>query len=263
MSHLVIMVEGETEELVLKNFLRPFWEKAFQDIEVIYEGKGNGYFIAEFVEDVRRELTDDSYVLCLIDLYKEPFRVYDPNTMTVEEGFRRLKQVLESQIIHPKRWRFAAFPVVCELEAWLLADPVVMKSLGSKSPPNPELIRHPAVELKKLRPDYSKRLTGKALFGDAKAQRVYDDHCEHFKLLADWLQNPPKQPKDDTITKSIKAWELELERLQDEYYSLEHQLDDGVVRSIDEDEQLLEAIIQAERAINNHLAENPASSHMK
>jgi len=199
MMRLVILVEGDLEHAVIKSFLAPFCRPYFSRVDV-YPANGNGYFVRRFVKDVIEELNEkDTYVLCLIDLYGEPFGIYntgkrDNHEISVEESFLKLKQCIEDQINHQHKWRFTAFPVIREIETWLFAIPVVMRKLNSQVHPAPETIHHPAEMLNKIYSGYKKLTTGKVLFRDATAQSVYDDNCPHFKLLVDWLKNPPQSP---------------------------------------------------------------------
>ena len=128
---LYIFCEGHTEEAVLKNFLRPYWSKRFLDCEVIrYDGAGD--LKVNFAADATRELRTepDAAVLCLVDLYEEPFGVYDKKRMSIEKGFDTVRRQLQGRI-DPELWpRFGAFPVVMEPETWLLADEQIQRKIG-------------------------------------------------------------------------------------------------------------------------------------
>jgi hypothetical protein len=91
--------------------------------------------------------------------------------------------------------RFGAFPVVHEIETWLLAD--APNTLGSAvAMAYPEQIVHPAEYLRQYYEEkkqrYHKLATGRELFRKADARRVFDDNCPHFRLLAGWLRTPPE-----------------------------------------------------------------------
>ncbi|MDX1992416.1 MAG: DUF4276 family protein [bacterium] len=182
MGELFIICEGHTEANTLKAFLRPYWSKRFDDCQILRRD-GNQDVITKLREDVEIALNGypENAVLCLIDLYEEPFGVYK-REMTREEGFRKVKERLEALVAPQFHTRFGAFPVVMEVETWLLVD------LDYSSP---EEVERPAKELKKLKPNYNKGIDGSRLFRSASAQRVYDDNCPHFKLMIDWLVAEP------------------------------------------------------------------------
>ncbi|MCI0710050.1 MAG: DUF4276 family protein [Chloroflexi bacterium] len=215
MTHLLILCEGEVEARVLKFFLRPYWQVWFRTLEV-QRYDGNGELRAKFKADSEQQLTQEpeSSVLCLLDLYEEPFGLYQPPQMTVEEGFTLVQKQMYQQIksrFHP---RFGAFPVVMEIETWLLADSVMQHHLDENIP-SPERIEHPSGYLEKIyrshNSQYGKISDGVSLFGKADAKRVFDDDCPHFEKLVDWLINPPNIPdeKSATLTKSLAEWEAQ------------------------------------------------------
>jgi hypothetical protein len=223
MRRLVIFVEGDLERAVLKPFLDPYTQARFGQVDII-RGSGNGYFRGNFVEDVRLELTEaDTYVVCLIDLYEEPFGVFDPSRDTVEAGFEAVRRAIEAQVVgHPNLWRFAAFPVVREPEAWLFACRAVMNKLQSQPHPAPETIPHPAGDIKRLYSGYVGKLsTGRFLFGLAHAREVYEDNCPHFRLLIDWITNPPQSPAQTREREAAQAWIARRDALDKEWQALE------------------------------------------
>ncbi len=210
---LYIYCEGETEQETLKSFLRHYWSERFVDCDVIkYEGAG-GLKVNFAIEANRTFKTEpESSVLCLVDLYREPFEVYNRSQMTHEEGFLAVQQQLLAQIEPQYIHRFGAFPVVMEPETWLLADPKIQSRL-SKSYPAPESIEHPVKELQIWRKNYNKRIDGKNLFGEASAKRVYDDNCPHFKAIVEWLSIEPEKLKDP-IVDQLSQWSAPLQKLQ-------------------------------------------------
>lgn len=184
-----MLCEGQTEAAILKPFLRPYWEKRFATVEVLHYN-GNGELKAKFKKDAEQQLRTeaDSSVLCLVDLYHEPFGIYHPDTMTVAEGFQQVQSFMMSQIEARRQHRFGAFPVVMEIETWLLADRYVQRQL-SRLIAEPETIPHPTAYLQALYQAesryYNKVVDGRSLFGRAHATEVYDDNCPHFNLLVD------------------------------------------------------------------------------
>jgi hypothetical protein len=215
-SDLLILCEGDTEQEVLTHFLRPFWEKRFDSANVL-NYRGNGGLKNNFARDTHRELNKapELSILCLVDLYEEPFGLFR-GKMTRAEGFEAVRAYIYSLVDSRFHHRFGAFPIVMEIETWLLADEKAMAKYGGQSDPNPEMVEHPAERLKKLRPNYNNRINGKNLFGFASAKRVYDDNCAHFRLLADWLTTPPKPspPLPNLAQEKLEAWEQERNNLQ-------------------------------------------------
>ena len=133
MTHLLILCEGETERRVIKAFLKPYWEQRFDSAEVIaYEG--NGDLKRHFAKDTQDQLASDpgSSVLCLVDLYEEPFKVYALSKMSVEQGFQAVQSYMYGAVDHRFHPRFGAFPVVMEIETWLLADDNSMQLIVGK-----------------------------------------------------------------------------------------------------------------------------------
>lgn len=249
---LYIFCEGHTEEAVLKHFLRDYWSQRFVDCEVIrYDGAGD--LKVNFAVDATREFKGEpeASVLCLVDLYEEPFGVYDKSNMSREEGFDAVRKQLTGQIKPEYHHRFGAFPVVMELETWLLADPQIQSHINTLYPA-PETIEHPAQELKNWKSNYNKRIHGKDLFNRVNARRVYEDNCPHFKLLIDWIITEPEKP-DPQVLKSLHQWEAHQQALitrRDEAQRKSQQaLEQG---ALEEAIQWDEQVRQLEREIQDH-----------
>lgn len=212
-NFLYIFCEGDTELAVLKNFLRMYWSQRFEDCEVV-KFDGGGDLKAKFARDANQifNAEPDSSILCLLDLYEEPFGVYDKNQMSHEQGFHAVRQQLMAQIKPKHINRFGAFPVVMELETWLIADPNIQREI-TQSYDKPEDIEHPAQELKAWRTHYNKRIDGKNLFNKVSVKRVYEDNCPHFIKIIDWLQTEPeKTPPPDTTEWNEHQAELLIKR---------------------------------------------------
>lgn len=250
MTHLLILCEGVTERRVLKSFLNPYWSVRFQTVE-IQSYDGNQELRLNFKADAEKQLSTepDSCVLCLVDLYEEPFRLYDPQSMTIEEGFDRIRDYMYVQVDARFHSRFGSFPVAMEIETWLLADPNVQQHLGITNPISyPETEKHPFSYLEKIyqgrNQQYGKVNDGITLFRKADAQRVYADNCPHFNQMIDWLVSKPPDAKAETIRTAQAEWE----RLRDELYNTMLELD---AKAMTDEE--LDTAIQAEAAYHNHL----------
>ncbi len=250
MTHLLILCEGKTEKYILESFLRPYWQVRFRSVEV-QSYDSNQELRKNFKADAERQLTQelDSCVLCVFDLYQEPFGLYEPDHLTPAEGYTLIREQMYLQIntkFHP---RFGAFPVVMEVETWLLADPVIQQLL-SETINFPETIFHPYSFLRenyaRRNNNYNKITTGALLFSQAAAQRVYEDNCPHFNHLIEWLVNPPNIANPSA--KKIADAQAEWEKQRDEKYALFLRLESQVITDDD-----LEAAILAEKEYQAHL----------
>lgn len=207
---LVILCEGDTEEHVLKEFLAPYCGKF--DRVTLTNMRGAGRLKNNFKDAAEIELQSnpDAYVVCLIDVYEAPFsypgdvaQAADPTPVK----FAYIKKYMEDQIADEMRHRFFAFPVVMEIETWLLADPAPLNNYLQPNKPvhyhTPETILHPVAELKDLfwrekKKEYSKVIDGQRLFKEADAQKVYADNCPHFEQLINQLRRLQGETVDNT-----------------------------------------------------------------
>ncbi len=231
---LVILCEGPTEKRVLKSFLAPYCTKLESVRAISSEGSGNLKQEFKFRAESVLEEDQESIVFCLIDLLEAPFKFskeirHDPDPYLAQYAY--IQRFMKEQITEPLRSRFYAFPVVMELETWLLADIQALHnyfgSTSIKPWTTPETVLKPADELGRLmwtirKTKYRKTLHGQAIFGKADAERVYKDACPHFVLMIDqllWLQGlktdqPPQLfiPNEELYRK--------LEALKDQYDAL-------------------------------------------
>jgi len=231
MTHLVILCEGVTEKRVLQSFLRPYWQVRFRTVE-IQSYDGNHDLRVNFKRDAERQLAEDpeTSVLCLVDLFQEPFGLYQPANMTVEEGFKLVRDRMYREVNSRFHLRFGAFPVVMEIETWLLADPVVQQRLGETTV-HPEKIDHPYGHLEKIyrskKDRYGKIVNGVTLFGVATAARVYADECPHFNQLVDWIANRPiaaPDPLSQAVARKKAEWEDQRNEKYDRFLKMEREI---------------------------------------
>ncbi|HEX3049492.1 MAG TPA: DUF4276 family protein, partial [Aggregatilineaceae bacterium] len=193
---LVILCEGDTEERVLKDFLAPYCTKFGKNVHVI-SSKGAGNLKNEFQTIAELELRQDreTFVFCLIDVLNAPFsfpKEVMNSTEPYEARYDYIRRYMQELIGEELRSRFFAFPVLMELETWLLADIEALKDYFSpppseslRRPPNPESVINPSEELghwmwRFRNMKYKKTLHGPKLFKLASAKRVYEDNCPHF-----------------------------------------------------------------------------------
>ncbi|MEQ8674628.1 MAG: DUF4276 family protein [Aggregatilineales bacterium] len=257
---LVIICEGDTEEQVLKKFLEPFSlpepEGFGNNIELI-NTKGVGKLKNQFKKLAELELQNtDTYVLCLLDLYGAPYTysndVHQSDDPT-HAKYMACKSIMESVIHAEFNERFFAFPVVHELETWILADIVSVKSYFQVSEltryPAPESIENPAQELKTLlsrhrNREYKKWRDGRNLFDLIDANRVYDDNCPHFIALIDQLLALQGQEKDlekiiPPLPQKVQL-QMKLQAVRDKLGAVK--TDDELNRLIDEETEIIQQI---------------------
>lgn len=216
MPTLYIFCEGYTEATILCPFLKPYWEQRFSECEVARRYDGKDDLAKNVRKDAHEYLSDpDVFILCVVDLYEAPFRLYDPNKHSYEVGFRIIQKALYDRIDPLYHARFGAFPIVMELETWLLADKRLQQELFKHDYSYPETIPHPATALGKVYSNYRKGLNAKSLFEKASAKRVYEDTCPHFQKLIDWLiaANPTQQKKTHEQSRYLN-YKQQLEDLQ-------------------------------------------------
>ncbi len=236
---LVILCEGDTEKRVLKEFLAPYCS-TFSRIDVL-NSRGSGNLKQAFYPLAELELDDDpdAVVFCLIDLLEVPYSFPtetnnspDPN----HAKFMFIQGIMRHRVKESVRERFFVFPVVMELETWLLADDQALMTYFH--PPasahniryyEPESISRPSDELSNLvrrfrtkEDGYKKTTHGPNIFRVASAQRVYADNCPHFKLLIDQLQRVQGLKTDESPPVLIPHHELyqKLEDIEEQYNSL-------------------------------------------
>jgi len=249
MSRLFIFCEGFVEQENLKGFLRPYWQQRFDDVELRrYDGAPD--LKNRFKKDAEMLLSDkDWYVLCLLDLFEEPFKICKPH-MSHAEQFDLVQRYMFERIDSKYHSRFAAIPVVMEIETWILADPALQRSELRTEIANPEDIEHPYVKLKGLYGGhYDKKIQGSMLFRQASAQRVFDDNCPHFRRLIEWLLNPtalvvPQEQKDHEQSIQLE-YEQKAQHIQQLRNRLEHLTENDSVKELlnelIKDQQVLDA----------------------
>ncbi len=227
MAHLFILCEGSTERKVLEAFLRPYWQERFESASV-RKFEGNGELKRDFKDFTERELRTepDASVLCLVDLSREPFDVYNPERMTVAEGYEAVQRHMQKQIKREFQHRFGAFPVVMEIETWLLGDKDIQHVMETNEA-EPETIPYPSRFLerhyKSRNRTFGKTTTGVNLFRRASAVRVHEDNCPHFNLLVDWLTKtpmPPPDPQSEVVKSNLDTWEAERDAKYQHYLTL-------------------------------------------
>lgn len=226
---LVILCEGQTEKEVLKSFLAPYCTE-FSKVDIVLPGLGGaGRLKNDFrkIAETELELDIEAYVFCLIDVLNSPF-TFPKNVAESDDPYKSqyayIKTYMEGKIEPAFKDRFCCFPVIMEIETWLLADEEALNSYFNPPrkeriarPYNPESVLNPFVELNTYmhhfrKISYQKTAHGKALFERANAVRVYEDNCPHFNKLIDQLLYvqgiSPVKPEPITIPNQEKYRQL-------------------------------------------------------
>lgn len=238
---LVILCEGHTEQRVLKDFLAPYCTN-FDHVEVI-SSQGADRLKSEFKYLAEIALLDnpDAFVFCLIDVYQAPFSYPSYVGQTAEPvsaKFAYIKKNMEREIDKTLSDRFFAFPVVMEVETWLLADPAPLNDYLKPDTllhyHTPETVSHPAHELKELfrkhkKSEYSKTVNGERLFNQTDAQKVYEDNCPHFELLINAL----RRVQGETIADNPDTYSIPHEKLYQRLADLEKKRNQIIEEAID------------------------------
>jgi hypothetical protein len=269
MPKVTILCEGHTEQKVLREFLAPYCTNL--QVSVQHTG-GNAKLKADYKDFAERLLKQDTsgYVICLIDVYQAPF-LYPKSLATSEDAVHAqyvyIKELMESSIDEKVRNRFFAFPVVMELETWILADSVglgrhLVTSIAAYA--SPENIVHPVDKLKDLyrqhlRKDYTKNVIEiQRLFKSLSSERVYQDNCPHFEELINQLyvlQNltPPKSKLPTvSVNASLKS---ELEQVHEEQNEIWRIIEEAKGDWLPEEEKRLLELEQVELSLTAQIAD--------
>lgn len=200
-KRIVILCEGDTEEIAINHFVRRQWEVAgLSEIgldPINLDGK-----LENVAKYARRYLQDPNIiaVFTLVDLYgmgRVQHKLDDDlvqKAQNVKAWFSEKLEDLPAEMSH----RFHPHVAVHEIEAWLLADGQCLakrlKSKAIKPDPHAEtrnFEKPPSQRLKNLfkkhgRSNYYKLKDGTPLFKDVNFDAVYAS-CLYFKAFYDDL----------------------------------------------------------------------------
>jgi hypothetical protein len=196
----VFFVEGDTEELVLEEWLGRWLNPQLSvpvKIEVFSLG-GNRRFLKEIVGRGRKVLGErgnKDIVACvgLLDLYR--FRAFPKDVQSVEDRYVWAQKSVEDSV---ERSRFHMYFAVHEFEAWLLSqsdifDPTLrsdIEKLGDRPEAvdfqNPPARRLDTFYMGKLKRKYVKTLDGNRLFGRLDPEKARRK-CPYLRSMLDDL----------------------------------------------------------------------------
>ena len=200
MAGIVILCEGETEELAIRYFVSRKWQdEGHSDIGLLRIN------LRGRIQDIGRKAAlslDDRNnlaVFTLIDLYGDRIN-HNPND-DLETKVKRARDWLSRQVNHSRANDFFPHLSVHETEAWILAEGVALAKrlhdAGIKADPaaerknfqNPPSKRLNELFLRKRNGDrYHKILDGRPIFSTMEFDPVYAS-CQYFQpVLPSLLQ---------------------------------------------------------------------------
>lgn len=200
MADIVILCEGDTEELAVRYFLHRQW--ATDGLARVGLRRVNLRGRLQDVGVKTRLFLDEPEVLgvfTLIDLYGMD-RVQHGSQDSLETKVDRVQRWLREQVSHPRSDVFFPHVSVHETEAWILAEGAALaKRLHDQTVrPDPEaettdFQRPPSKRVNELflsrrsQDRYHKILDGRPLFSDLQFATVYHS-CRYFRAFYDDLK---------------------------------------------------------------------------
>ena len=196
---VVILCEGDTEELAVKHFILRQWSaKSFHTVGI---QTINLYGKLQHVASKTKLFLENREVLAvftMVDLAGMD-QVRHSSDDNLEAKVRRVKEWLGNKLAHPRKSDF--FPYVCvhETEAWILAEGISLgKRLGDpnikpdpqaedKNFQNPPSKRLNTLFLNRRKKRYHKIQDGRPLFANMNFDRVYSS-CGYFREFYDNLK---------------------------------------------------------------------------
>lgn len=94
---LHILVEGFTEGVIIKDFLKPYWEQRFKSCKV-FNLKGSGNIRSKYIIETRRILSvTDFAVLILIDTKQDPFKIHE-HVSSPSNAYNKLREIISTHL---------------------------------------------------------------------------------------------------------------------------------------------------------------------
>ena len=199
MSRIIVLCEGDTEELAVRYFIARQWQSdglgSVGLDRIILNGKPqNASKFAVRYLDNQEVLA----VFTLLDLQGNSQVLHQPND-NFDAKVRRVREWLRGQVEHPRANHF--FPHVCvhQTEAWILAegralaarlkDPSIVPdpNAEAKNFQNPPSQRLNELFLRVKKRRYNKVIDGTPLFKAMQFPPVYDS-CKYFRAFYDDLK---------------------------------------------------------------------------
>jgi hypothetical protein len=198
-SEIVVLCEGNTEELAVRHFIARHWQAdnlgsvGLKRINLHGKLENVGKFAKLYLDE-----QDVLAVFTLVDL-QGMTRVDHPPGDKLEAKIQRVREWLRAQVNHARGAQF--FPHICvhQTEAWILAEGQALaarlKDSGVEPDPNAELKdfqNPPSNRLNELflrfkSRRYGKITDGEPLFAAMQFPPVYNS-CRHFQAFYDDLR---------------------------------------------------------------------------
>lgn len=199
MSRIVILCEGDTEELAVQHFIARQWKSdglgfvGLQPISLDGKLQSVGKFADLYLDD-----QNVLAVFALVDLQGMNRVDHQPQD-NLERKIQRVRNWLSEKVSHNRANRF--FPHVCvhQTEAWILAEGRALATRLPESRIEPDLnaeiknfANPPSKRLNELFLKYKKRrynkiADGTPLFTSMGFAPVYDS-CQYFKAFYDGMK---------------------------------------------------------------------------
>jgi hypothetical protein len=199
-SRIVVLCEGETEELALRFFIHRQWIS--DGLEAVgldsrnLEGKiqSAGKFACGYLDE-----QEVLAVFTLVDL-QGMTRVSHQSSDSLGVKIQRVQEWLRAQVNHVRKGQFRPHVCVHETEAWILAEGEALAARlrysGLNPDPNAELKNFENPPSKRLNElflrhkseRYKKKIDGTPLFKAMKFEPVYAS-CKNFQAFYDDLKS--------------------------------------------------------------------------
>jgi hypothetical protein len=198
-SKIVVLCEGDTEELAIRHFIAPQWvSEGFGSVglkSINLDGKLErvGKFAGGYLDD-----QEVLAVFTLVDL-QGMTKVAHQHEDSLETKIQRVGDWLRAQVNHARASQFFCHVCVHQTEAWILAEGHALAArLGNpnikpdsnaelknfQNPPS-ERLNELFLRIKKRR--YNKKADGTPVFKTMGFQPVYNS-CQYFRGLYDDLK---------------------------------------------------------------------------
>jgi hypothetical protein len=198
-SRIVVLCEGDTEELAVRHFIAPQWNSeglgsvGLQPRNLNGKTQNVGKFASLYLDE-----QEVLAVFTLVDLQGTTQVVHQPQD-DPDAKVQRVRAWLRGQVVHARSGEF--FPCVCvhQTEAWILAEghalAARLRDAGIEPDPNAELknFQNPpsdrlnALFLRVKGRRYNKTIDGTPLFKAMEFQPVYNS-CQYFQEFYDDLK---------------------------------------------------------------------------
>lgn len=199
MSRIVVLCEGDTEELAVRHFIARQWQT--DNLGPVGLKRINLHGKLENVGKFARLYLDEQDVLAvftLVDLQGMTRVIHSPND-NLEAKIERVREWLRARVTHARARQFSPHVCVHQTEAWMLAEGHALarrlKDPAIEPDPNAELknFQNPPSDrlnelfLRRRSSRYNKISDGQPLFAAMQFDPVYSS-CRHFREFYDDLR---------------------------------------------------------------------------